>query len=95
MSCSGGGGYGSCRDGRDSDLCAGCDAATKKIVQKIGVYDDVSLITCLVANYESVFPGFPSTDPQDMIQRLTAEIMNLRRQQNLGVFLGCGRVSGL
>lgn len=46
---------------------------------QIGVHDNTSLIACLVANYEQVFPGSPSTDAQDMIQRMAAEIMTLRR----------------
>ena len=50
--------------------------------QKIGVYDNTSLIACLVVNYESLFPESPSTDAQDMIQRMAAEILSLRIRLN-------------
>jgi hypothetical protein len=45
----------------------------------IGVYDYQSLVDCLEANYKLVFVD-PPRDPQDMIQKMAAEIQNLRRR---------------
>ncbi len=47
--------------------------------QRIGVYDYDSLVACLRSNYELAFPGEWAGDPQDMIQRMAAEIQNWRR----------------
>jgi hypothetical protein len=47
---------------------------------RIGVYDYASLVSCLRTNYKMVFGSDSAlTDPQDMVQRMTAEIQNLRR----------------
>jgi hypothetical protein len=47
--------------------------------QRIGVHDYDSLVGCLRTNYKMAFPGEWSGDPQDMIQRMAAEIQNWRR----------------
>jgi hypothetical protein len=46
---------------------------------RIGVYDYESCVRCLTSNWKKVFPQYPPTDPQDMIQRMAWEIQNLRR----------------
>ena len=49
--------------------------------QGIGVYDYASCVSCLRTNYKIVFgEDSPLTDPQDMIQRMAAEIQGLRRE---------------
>jgi hypothetical protein len=55
----------------------GSDSALR---ERIGVYDYPSLVSCLRDNYRTLFPDAPLTDPQDMIQRITAEIQGLRRR---------------
>ncbi len=51
---------------------------------RIGVHDYASLVSCLRENYKLVFGSdAPLTDPQDMIQRMTAEIQGLRRLGSL------------
>lgn len=49
--------------------------------QRIGVYDYDSLVACLTHNFQMVFFQHAETDPQDMIQLMTAEIQNLRRER--------------
>jgi len=50
--------------------------------QRIGVYDYDSCVSCLRINYKKAFGNdAPLTDPQDMIQRMAAEIQELRRKQ--------------
>jgi hypothetical protein len=47
--------------------------------QPIGVHDYPSFVSCLRANFKIIFgEDAPFTDPQDMIQRMTAEIQRLR-----------------
>jgi hypothetical protein len=46
--------------------------------QRIGVYDYPSLVSCLRENYKMLFPDGRFTDPQDMIQLMTAAIQALR-----------------
>ena len=45
---------------------------------RIGVYDYPSLVSCLRENYKMLFPDGRFTDPQDMIQLMTAAIQALR-----------------
>ena len=46
---------------------------------RIGVHDYASLVSALRSNFKQVFgDDQPLTDPQDMIQRLTAEIRRLK-----------------
>ena len=52
-------------------------------LHRIGVYDYASCVSCLRTNYKLVFgEDAPLTDPQDMIQRLAAEIQELRRKRD-------------
>ena len=53
--------------------------ARLRMTQPIGVHDYPSFVSCLRANFKIVFgEDAPFTDPQDMIQRMTAEIQRLR-----------------
>jgi hypothetical protein len=58
------------------------DSAYQSInrLERIGVYDYASLVSCLRANCKLVFgDDVALTDPQDMIQRMAAEVFQLRR----------------
>jgi hypothetical protein len=51
---------------------------------RIGVHDYASFVSCLRDNFKLIFgEDQPLTDPQDMIQRMTAEIQGLRRLGSL------------
>ncbi len=51
---------------------------------RIGVHDYASLVSCLRVNFKLTFgEDEPLTDPQGMIQRMTAEIQGLRRLGSL------------
>lgn len=51
--------------------------------QRIGVYDYESCVRCLRTNFKMIFgEDALLTDSQDMIQRLAAEIQNLRRAKD-------------
>lgn len=39
-----------------------------------------TLIYVLTSNFEEVFPNYPTTDPQNMIEFMKAEIENLRHR---------------
>jgi hypothetical protein len=72
------------------DLAADLHSNSEKqppfyIKHRIGVYDYNSLVNCLRTNFKTAFPDYespldPVPDPQDIIQLMTAEIQNLRRQ---------------
>ncbi len=60
------------------------DAGTRTVeipeTHRIGVHDYASFVSCLRSNFKLVFgEDQPFIDPQDMIQRMTAEIQELRR----------------
>lgn len=52
-------------------------------LERIGVYDYDSCVRCLRENFKLVFgDDSPLTDPQDMIQKLAAEVQNARRTKD-------------
>jgi hypothetical protein len=51
--------------------------------EKIEVYDYNSLVSCLKANFEILYPFAKFNDPQDMIQNIVAEIQTFRIAEGL------------
>lgn len=47
--------------------------------QTIGIHDPASLLECLTQNFQTAFPDYGETDPQNMIQMMGAVCLEARK----------------
>ncbi len=62
-----------------ADALCWINSHTAQPAHSIGVADLGSLLKLLDAEYARAFPGSPPTDFQDMVQRMAATVIELRR----------------